>query len=171
MRSKQNNHSYITPNTRASTVKRGVPRYCTERTCQCFAQKYYPWQMTAKPVNSRVSPYVSLLNSFERKSPPLVIRGYEFTKHPPCGFNRFPLDKLTDRLNRLSVFFVSGEKLFNKKALIVLFILVLSCLGNFWLVKSITYNSKNTKMTWENTKWREKTQKWREKTLWKILVF
>ena len=44
------------------------------------------------------------LNSFERKSPPLVIRGYEFTKHPPCGFNRFPLDKLTDRLNRLSVF-------------------------------------------------------------------
>ena len=49
---------------------------------------------------------------------------------PPCGFNRFPLDKLTDRLNRLSVF-VSGEKLFNKKALIVLFILVLSCLGQF----------------------------------------
>ena len=44
------------------------------------------------------------LNSFERKSPPLVIRGYEFTKHPPCGFNRFPLDKLTDRLNCLSVF-------------------------------------------------------------------
>ena len=71
------------------------------------------------------------LNSFERKSPPLVIRGYEFTKTPPCGFNRFPLDKLTDRLNRLSVFFVSGEKLFNKKALIVLFILVLSCLGQF----------------------------------------
>ena len=31
------------------------------------------------------------LNSFERKSPPLVIRGYEFTKHPPCGFNRFHL--------------------------------------------------------------------------------
>ena len=70
------------------------------------------------------------LNSFERKSPPLVIRGMNLQNTPPCGFNRFPLDKLTDRLNRLSVF-VSGEKLFNKKALIVLFILVLSCLGQF----------------------------------------
>ena len=58
------------------------------------------------------------LNSFERKSPPLVIRGMNLQNTPPCGFNRFPLDKLTDRLNRLSVF-VSGEKLFNKKALIV----------------------------------------------------
>ena len=86
------------------------------------------------------------LNSFERKSPPLVIRGMNLQNTPPCGFNRFPLDKLTDRLNRLSVF-VSGEKLFNKKALIVLFILVLSCLGQFWLVKSITYNSKKHKMT------------------------
>ena len=55
------------------------------------------------------------LNSFERKSPPLVIRGYEFTKHPPCGFNRFPLDKLTDRLNRLSVFFLSLVKNFSTK--------------------------------------------------------
>ena len=70
------------------------------------------------------------LNSFERKSPPLVIRGYEFTKHPPCGFNRFPLDKLTDRLNCLSVF-LSLVKTFQQKALIVLFILVLSCLGQF----------------------------------------
>ena len=71
------------------------------------------------------------LNSFERKSPPLVIRGMNLQNTPPCGFNRFPLDKLTDRLNRLSVF-VSGEKLFNKKALIVLFILVLSCLGQIF---------------------------------------
>ena len=70
------------------------------------------------------------LNSFERKSPPLVIRGYEFTKHPPCGFNRFPLDKLTDRLNRLSVF-LSLVKTFQQKGFIVLFILVLSCLGQF----------------------------------------
>ena len=54
------------------------------------------------------------LNSFERKSPPLVIRGYEFTKHPPCGFNRFPLDKLTDRLNCLSVF-LSLVKTFQQK--------------------------------------------------------
>ena len=44
------------------------------------------------------------LNSFERKSPPLVIRGMNLQNTPPCGFNRFPLDKLTDRLNRLSVF-------------------------------------------------------------------
>ena len=70
------------------------------------------------------------LNSFERKSPPLVIRGMNLQNTPPCGFNRFPLDKLTDRLNRLSVF-VSGEKLFNKKGSYVLFILVLSCLGQF----------------------------------------
>ena len=71
------------------------------------------------------------LNSFERKSPPTSnTGGMNLQNTPPCGFNRFPLDKLTDRLNRLSVF-VSGEKLFNKKALIVLFILVLSCLGQF----------------------------------------
>ena len=38
------------------------------------------------------------LNSFERKSPPLVIRGMNLQNTPPCGFNRFPLDKLTDRL-------------------------------------------------------------------------
>ena len=71
------------------------------------------------------------LNSFERKSPPLVIRGMNLQNTPPCGFNRFPLDKLTDRLNRLSVFLSLVKKLFNKKALIVLFILVLSCLGQF----------------------------------------
>ena len=70
------------------------------------------------------------LNSFERKKSPTSNTGYEFTKHPPCGFNRFPLDKLTDRLNRLSVF-LSLVKTFQQKALIVLFILVLSCLGQF----------------------------------------
>ena len=61
------------------------------------------------------------LNSFERKSPPLVIRGYEFTKHPPCGFNRFPLDKLTDRLNRLS-FFLSLVKNFSTKRLLLFYL-------------------------------------------------
>ena len=60
------------------------------------------------------------LNSFERKSPPLVIRGYEFTKHPPCGFNRFPLDKLTDRLNRLSVFL--SLKNFSTKRLLLFYL-------------------------------------------------
>ena len=61
------------------------------------------------------------LNSFERKKSPLVIRGYEFTKHPPCGFNRFPLDKLTDRLNRLSVF-LSLVKNFSTKRLLLFYL-------------------------------------------------
>ena len=109
------------------------------------------------------------LNSFERKSPPLVIRGYEFTNTLHVGLiashlTNWPIDLTVCR------FFCLCEKLFNKKALIVLFILVLSCLGQFWLVKSITYNSKNTK-------WREKTQndvrkhKMTWENTWKILVF
>ena len=109
------------------------------------------------------------LNSFERKSPPLVIRGMNLQNTLHVGLiashlTNWPIDLTVCR------FFCLWWKLFNKKALIVLFILVLSCLGNFWLVKSITYNSKKHKMTWENTKWREKTQMTWENT-WKILVF
>ena len=63
------------------------------------------------------------LNSFERKSPPLVIRGVWTQNTPPCGVLIASLDKLTDRLNRLSVFCL-WWKTFQQKALIVLFILV-----------------------------------------------
>ena len=61
------------------------------------------------------------LNSFERKSPPLVIRGMNLQNTPPCGFNRFPLDKLTDRLNRLSVF-LSLVKNFSTKRLLLFYL-------------------------------------------------
>ena len=59
------------------------------------------------------------LNSFE--SPPLVIRGMNLQNTPPCGFNRFPLDKLTDRLNRLSVF-LSLVKNFSTKRLLLFYL-------------------------------------------------
>ena len=62
------------------------------------------------------------LNSFERKkSPTSNTGGMNLQNTPPCGFNRFPLDKLTDRLNRLSVF-LSLVKNFSTKRLLLFYL-------------------------------------------------
>ena len=124
-------HSYITPNTRASTVKRGVPRYCTRNVHASACPEVL--SLTNDRKASKFKGYL-LMYRFKflwKEKSPTSNTGVWIYKTPlhvgliASHLTNWPIDLTVCR------FFVSGEKLFTKKALIVLFILVLSCLGQF----------------------------------------